>query len=100
MQPSWMLVRAPIRIGPTSPRTTLPYHTDASSPKTTSPTTTAVGATNALAGTTGARPRMDAIKTAAGSRLLLKVLGIPFPKVLRIHVLEVAAQILGLFLGR
>src|SRR5438093_8053327 len=100
MQPSWMFVRAPTRIGPTSPRSTDPYHTDASSPKTTSPTTTAVGATNADAGTTGARPRSGAITAAMGTCLRLEILGIPLPEVLGVHFLEVAAQLLRLLLGR
>src|SRR5437773_910182 len=99
MQPSWMFVRAPTRIGPTSPRRTDPYHTDDSSPKMTSPTTTAVGAMKADAGTTGARPRSGAITAAMGGSRRLEIFGIPLPEVLGVHLLEVAAQLLRLLLG-
>src|SRR4051812_41670683 len=43
---SWIDVRAPIRIGITSPRTTVPYQMLDSSPITTSPITAAVSAMN------------------------------------------------------
>src|SRR5688500_17376734 len=102
IQPSWMFVRAPMRIGPTSPRTTHPYQMLVSSPRTTSPTTTAVGATKADAGTTGERPGSAAIKAASGAgrrRGSLEILGIPLPEVLGVHLFEVAPQLLGLLLG-
>ena len=41
--PSWMLVRAPIRIEPSSPRSTAPGHTELSGPMRTEPMTTASG---------------------------------------------------------
>ena len=41
-----MFVLCPMRIDPTSPRSTAPYQTLDPSPRTTSPTTVAVGATN------------------------------------------------------
>src|SRR5262245_31772206 len=104
MQPSWRLVRAPTRIGPTSPRMTQPYQTLASSPKTTSPTTTAVGATKTDRGTSGVLPPNGAITGGPTSGARSEVLGIPFPEILGVHLLEVAAQFLRLllrgFLGR
>ena len=43
--PSWMLVRAPMRMKLTSPRTTVPGQIETSSPSTTSPITLAAGST-------------------------------------------------------
>jgi len=45
--PSWMLVRAPIRISPSSPRSTAVGQTLEFAPMNTEPITTASGCTNA-----------------------------------------------------
>src|SRR6476661_4558462 len=54
--PSWMLVRRPIRMACTSPRTTTFIQTLLSWPMATSPMTCADASTNALSWTTGSRP--------------------------------------------
>src|ERR1700681_965006 len=54
---SCTLARAPMRIGPLSPRITVPNQIDASSPTSTSPISTAVGAMKADAATFGRLPR-------------------------------------------
>src|SRR5512133_1609757 len=67
---SWTLVRAPIRMWFTSPRSTQPNQIDDLSAISTSPRTTAPSATNTLAWTTGALPpkgRMTGISAADAS---------------------------------
>jgi hypothetical protein len=56
MQPSWRLLRAPIRIECTSPRSTEPYQRLESAPISTSPTTTAPGAIQASGWMRGQTP--------------------------------------------
>ena len=53
---SWMLVRAPMRMWFTSPRTTAPNQTDESAPISTSPTITALSATQTLSASRGVLP--------------------------------------------
>src|SRR5271167_3889963 len=56
-----MLVRAPIRIGPLSPRMTAPNQMLDSSPTSTSPIKTAVGATKAVGWILGRLPPYSTI---------------------------------------
>jgi hypothetical protein len=53
---SWMLLRAPMRIGRSSPRSTHWNHTLEPAPMVTSPITAAVGATNASGAILGMIP--------------------------------------------
>src|SRR5687767_12978923 len=100
MQKSWMLVRAPTRIRPTSPRSTAPYHTLALSPSSTSPSTTAFGAMNADAGTRGERPRIGPITRPRVASPRLLVFGIPLAEVFGPQLFQEMAKILRLLLGR
>ena len=54
--PSWMLVRAPMRMMPMSPRTRQWNHTPVSDPITTSPMIAAVGAMKASSAMMGVTP--------------------------------------------
>ena len=57
--PSWMLVRAPMRMMPMSPRTRQWNQIPVSDPITTSPITAAVGAMNASSAMTGVTPSSE-----------------------------------------
>jgi hypothetical protein len=54
-EPSWIDVSAPIRIPPSSPRSTTPGQTVERGPITTSPMTTASSATHAVGWMSGTR---------------------------------------------
>jgi len=59
IDPSWMLVRAPIRIEFMSPRTRQWNQIPVSDPTTTSPMTAAVGAMNASSAIVGVTPSRE-----------------------------------------
>src|SRR5690606_3710575 len=63
--PSWTLLRAPMRTKFTSPRTTVPGHSDTSSPSTTSPTTVAIGSTYTRSPSVGITSRYGRTFTGA-----------------------------------
>src|ERR1051325_2745721 len=100
MERSWMFVRAPTRIGPASPRTTVPYQTLECSPTTTSPSTTAPGATNAEAAMRGSDPSTGPITRRRWCGWELQVLGIPLAEVLGTKLFQEVAEVLRLLLGR